>query len=186
MLSRRQLVGKLAAGTAGAAVAWAAIPQSARGATSPAEVNVGKPVAGTEVLPSMDAEAPAPWALIRPLVVGSPIGHGWSVADLTAVADGSCVLTMRNERGREQRVHLCRNDGNPQGLAHSERFDLVVMNGGRGDLPTEEGLAQAIAALAGVLAANEDGQQHRQLAMALLPHAERVRSFEGSLDRKLR
>jgi hypothetical protein len=132
------------------------------------------------------ASAPAPWALVRPLALGSVVAHGWRVADLTGALDGSCVLTLQNQRGRAHRVHLCRNDGRPQGLVHTERLDLVVMNGGQGDLPTEEGLAQAVAEVAHVLAANEHARQQEPVVVALLPHAERVRLFAGPVDRRLR
>ena len=120
---------------------------------------------------------PPPWELLRPLALGSVVAHGWRVADLSGVENGSSVLTLRNERGREHRVHLCRNDGRPQGLVYTRRLDLVVMNGGRGDLPTEEGLAQAVAELAHVLAANEADRRHEPLVTALLPQAERLRLF---------
>ena len=56
---------------------------------------------------------------------------------------------------------------------YTERLDLVVMNGGQGDLPTEEGLAQAVAEVAHVLAANEGDRQQEPVVTALLPHAER-------------
>ena len=65
------------------------------------------------------------------------------------------MLTLANQRGRTQRVHVCRNDGRPQGLVYTKRLDLVVMNGGGADLPTEESFAQAVAEVAHVLAANE-------------------------------
>ena len=118
--------------------------------------------------------APPPWEP-RP-AVGSVVAHGWRVAELSGVADGSLVLTLENERGRAHRVHLCRNDGSPQGLVYTKRFDLVVMNGGQGDLPTEEGLAQAVAEVAHVLAANESDRH----VAALLPHAERVQLFAAA------
>jgi hypothetical protein len=105
------------------------------------------------------------------------VANGWQLADLSGVVDGSCVLTLENERGRSHRVHLCGNDGRPQGLVYTKRFDLVVMNGGRGDLPTEEGLAQAIAKVAHVLAANEAKWRNAPLVTALLPQAERVQQF---------
>jgi hypothetical protein len=61
-----------------------------------------------------------------------------------------------------------------------------MMNGGQGDLPSEEGLAQAVAQVAHVLAANEGDQQQEPLVTALLPHAERVRQFASPVDRRLR
>src|SRR4030095_388897 len=90
------------------------------------------------------------------------------------------------ERGRAHRVHLCRNGGHPQGLVHTEQFDLVLMNGGEGDLPTDESLAQAVAEVAHVLAANERDPRHAALLTALLPQSERVQALSGSADRRLR
>jgi hypothetical protein len=127
-----------------------------------------------------------PWDLLRPLTVGSVLAHGWQVADLAGATDGSCVLTLRNQRDRAHRVHVCRNDGHPQGLVYTDRLDLLVMNGGQGDLPTEEGLAQAVAEVAHVLAANESCRQQDAVVMALLPHAERLSRFATSVDGMLR
>jgi len=206
MLSRRTLVGRLAAGVAAACVGTVAQPRgaSARGlmqsrsdalpeqlSFTPGTLAADRPPADLAPLAAGALEASGaapttpPWALVQPLRAGSAVAHGWRVADLSGVADGSCVLTLQNTRGRTQRVHVCRNDGRPQGLVYTERFDLVVMNGGQGDLPTEEGLAQAVAAVAHVLAAN-DSERHAPVVVALLPQGERVRRFAGALEHKLR
>jgi hypothetical protein len=124
------------------------------------------------------AQGEAPWELLRPLRVGAAVTPEWHVAELSAVRDGSCVLTLANARGRTQRIHVCANDGRPQGLVHTERVDLVVMNGGQGDLPTEEGFAQAVAAVAHVIAANEG--RAAAVVSTLLPHAERVEQFAAA------
>jgi len=214
MLSRRALVGRLAAGAA-MAVAWAA------GGTKPSAAamrNLAKTPSGTGagsgnlgpqgaeaekhvLVPEManaslaettnanalsPTSAPPPWELLRPLRAGSPVGHGWRVAALSGVQDGVCVLTLRNARGRTHRVHLCRNDGRPRGLVYTKRLDMVVMNGGRGDLPTDEGLAQAVAKVAHVLAANEGPRQHGRMVDALLPHAQRLRLYAAAGDARLR
>jgi hypothetical protein len=192
-LSRRAFVGRLAAGAAAACAAGIGTaqaltarqgsPGSANGDNrlpvmpqAPAVAPEGAPAephAATQA--SAPPSAPPPWELLRPLALGSVVARDWRVADLSGVADGSCVLTLRNERGRAQRIHLCGNDGSPQGLVYTQRFDLLVMNGGQGDLPTDEGLAQAVAAVAHVLAANEGDRQHEPLVTALLPQTERVR-----------
>jgi hypothetical protein len=91
-------------------------------------------------------------------------------------------VTLENERGRQNRVHICRNDGKPNGIVFTDRFDLVAMNGGKGDLPTEESFARAIAELSHVLAANED---RSTVVASLVPHAERL-STCGESDRRLR
>lgn len=197
--SRRAFVGKLAVGAAVASAVTMTVGKAramTRGAKQPAGAGSGSdsfgrlpqasgaPAAPTDTRPAaapvVDAAPPPvsapPWELLRPLAAGSMVAHGWRVAELSGVADGSLVLTLENARGRTHRVHVCRNDGDPQGLVYTKRFDLVVMNGGRGDLPTEEGLAQAIAEVAHVLAANES----EPAVAALLPHAERVQRFAAA------
>jgi hypothetical protein len=198
MLSRREMVGKIAAGTAAACVVGVAKPSMATARRGTTGADVAEDPAQTSAGPDfsafrrtvVDAEAPlsAPpsWELLHPLALGSIVAHGWQVAGLTGALDGSCVLTLQNERGRAHRVHLCRNGGHPQGLVHTEQFDLVLMNGGEGDLPTDESLAQAVAEVAHVLAANERDPRHAALLTALLPQSERVQAFSGSADRRLR
>ena len=192
MLSRRELVGKAAVGAAaalalGAARTGVASTRALRAAPNDPADDRDRPANerdGQNASPPAEAEAsaaPPPWELVRPLVAGAVVGHGWRLADLSSVRDGACVVTLENERGRTHRVHLCRNDGDPQGLIYTRRTDLVVMNEGRGDLPTEEHLAQAVAALAHVVAANEAKMPDGVLA-ELLPHAERVRRFAAADD----
>jgi len=202
MVSRRELLGKaavgaaaaLAVGAAGKAVAATRAGFAAPGGGGAAgdgrhagphpgdAVAPGSPPADAAVSAAPEpaaSVAPPPWALVRPLAAGSLVAHGWRLTDLTPVQEGSCVVTLQNARGRSQRVHLCRNDGSPQGLVYTRRLDLVVMNEGYGDLPTEEGLAQAVAALAHVLAANER-KAPAGVVSELLPHAERVRRFAAA------
>ena len=133
---------------------------------------------GAAPLLGEEITTPAPWELLAPLGLGTTVAPGWRVAGLSGVANGSCVLTLENERGRSHRIHLCRNDGRPQGLVYTGQVDLVVMNGGRGDLPTEEGLAQAVAEVAHVLAANE--RRHDDVLSTLLPQAERLERFASA------
>ena len=186
MLSRRELIGKAAVGAAATLAVSAAGVASARalrGATDgPANQPDGSPHGPTDGHPDYRIASepapitPPPWELVRPLGAGAAVGHGWRLGDLSPVRDGSCVVTLENARGRARRVHLCRNDGAPQGIIYTRRLELVVMNEGNGDLPTEEGLAQAVAALAHVIAANERTVPDDLLA-ELLPHRERVERF---------
>jgi len=188
MLSRRELIGKAAVGAAAAVAVSAARTGVVSARAVPAATN--DPAHGGEgrnaVLPPADpppaasvASSPPPWELLSPLGAGSVVGHGWRLVGLGPVQHGSCVVTLQNARGRSHRVHLCRNDGNPQGIIYTRRVDLVVMNEGYRDLPTEERLAQAVAALAHVIAANEATVPDRCLA-ELLPHAERLRRFAAA------
>jgi len=188
MVSRRELIGKAAVGATAALALGAA--RTASGSARALHGATGDPGVGrdgrsderNQAQRPAETEAvasPAPWELLSPLVAGSVVALGWRLADLSPVRDGSCVVTLENERGRAHRVHLCRNDGTPQGIVHTRRVDLVMMNAGQGDLPTEESLAQAVAALAHVVAANEGTMPERVLA-ELLPHAERVRRFASA------
>jgi len=192
MLSRRDLVGKLAAGAAGVAV-WTVSGRRASATLMTKDAPAPHDHAPIEELPVADAveqAAPAsvasealpastarpPWELLRPLSLGSVIAYGWRLVDLTGPVGGACVLTLQSKRGHLQRVHLCRNDGSPRGLVYTKKFDLVVMNGGQGGLKTEENMGLAVAAVSHVLAANENSG-HSDVVAALLPHAERVKRF---------
>ena len=181
MLSRRTFVGRLAAGAA-VAGAVTTIGSRASAATPPAAGVSGEPPAapGAANAPASAAESmsPPPWELVAPLRAGAALGHGWQVAELSPVQAGSCVLTLQNERGRTHRIHFCRNAGTPSGLVHTTEVDLLVMNGGSGELPTDEGLAQAVAAVAHAVARNESAS--RVAAVGLLAHAERVERFGAS------
>jgi hypothetical protein len=180
MLSRRTFVGRLAAGAA-VAGAVTTIGSRASAATPPAAGVSGEPAAlGAANAPVSAAESmsPPPWELVAPLSAGAALGHGWQVAELSPVQAGSCVLTLQNERGRTHRIHFCRNAGTPAGLVHTTEVDLLVMNGGSGELPTDEGLAQAVATVAHAVARNESAARVAQVG--LLAHAERVARYGTS------
>src|SRR5215831_6297324 len=194
MLSRREVIGKAAVGAAVTALALGAttaVASKAPGASAiPSPDRNGQdPAPGRPPGDLAGIAAPPPWELVRPLAAGAALAHGWRLAELGPIKDGACVVTLQNERGRARRIHLCRNDGTPRGLVYTRRVDLVVMNEGAGDLPTEESLAQAVAALAHVVAANE-GTVPAGLFTDLLPHAERVQRFAAAegvyADGKLR
>jgi hypothetical protein len=164
----------MAAGGVKRAGASAAGPQVLPEAQSVLEQSAAPTTGAVASTPS----TPPPWEMLRPLAQGAAVAHGWRVSELSGIEHGTCVLTLENERGRTHRIHLCRNDGRPQGLVFTAQVDLVVMNGGRGDQPTEEGLAQAIAKVAHVLAANEG--RHAPTVAALMPQAERAQMFAAS------
>jgi hypothetical protein len=209
MLSRRELIGKAAVGAA-AALAVGGVVGTAAAATRPlrdptddragdrdgpdaTDDTAGDPAGAKAAMPGADEAAenaaPPPWALLAPFGAGAVVAHGWRLVDVTPVRDGAAVVTLQNTRGRAHRVHLCRNDGSPQGVVYTRRVDLVVMNQGYGDLPTEEHLGQAVAELAHAVAANEAAVADGVFAH-LLPHTERVRRFaaadEALADGRLR
>lgn len=192
-LSRRAFVEKLATGAAvvcaaglaakGTAAAVAVSDQPAVPAHDPlsqggnvSEGHAAMPPSATQAAP----EAPPPWELLSPLRMGSSVGHGWRVAELSSITNGACVLTLANARGRTHRVHVCANDGRPAGLVYTTGLDLVVMNGGRGDVVTDETLAQAVASVAHVLADNERRAESRGAVAQLRPHAERLATLSAT------
>ena len=204
MLSRRELIGKAAFGAA-AVLAVGGVVGTAAAATRPLRAPTDDPTGdrdgqdpagerdGPHALePGAEAAviaSPPPWELLAPFGAGAVVAHDWRLVDVTPVRDGSAVVTLQNARGRAHRVHLCRNDGSPQGVVYTRGVDLVVMNQGYGELATEEHLGQAVAALAHAVAANEATLPDRVFG-DLLPHTERVRRFapvDGpSADGKLR
>src|SRR5437870_9398949 len=130
MLSRRELIGKAALGAAAAVAVSAARTGVASARAVPAATN--DPADGRDarnaVLPPADpppaasvASSPPPWELLSPLGAGSVVGHGWRLVDLSPGQHGAGVGTWRNRRGRSHRVHLCRNDGSPQGITYTRR-----------------------------------------------------------------
>jgi len=191
MLSRRTLIGKAAVGAAAAvalgatrkgvaAVRPAPNDQGADGvppSASPPSADTPA-VSSAPVVEAAVVSAPPPWALLRPLEAGAVVARGWRLVELGPVQHGACVVTLANSRGRSLRIHICRNDGAPRGLVYTRRLDLVVMNGGRSDLPTGEGFAQAVAQLAHVIAKNE--QRAAGVLAEFLPHAERMQRFAGA------
>ena len=194
MLSRRTLIGKAAVGAAAAVALGAARKGVAAVRNAPKNQGVvGVPPSASPLPPSADTSvissapvaeaaavpAPPPWTLLRPLEAGAVVARGWRLVDLSPVQHGACVVTLENRRGRSHRIHVCRNDGTPHGLIHTRRLDLVVMNGGRSDLPTDEGFAPAVAQLAHVLAKNERRVGADVLA-EFLPHTERMERFAGA------
>jgi hypothetical protein len=122
------------------------------------------PVAGLASPPLQ----PAPWELIAPYRAGSPVALGWRVADLAAVERGAAMLRLSHEGGAEARVAICRNAGQPRGVAYTEELDFILMNGGRGESPTAEDLGRVLVSMAELLRGRDLG--------GLLTHAERLRA----------
>src|SRR5262245_26928624 len=113
MLSRRDLVGKLAVGAAGmvalaASGANAALKTGAAGERSgrSADPVGGESFSGAETIqqnleqqaaevaaapPPLTVPAPPPWELLHPLTLGATVAYGWRVADLSGPLDGACV-----------------------------------------------------------------------------------------------
>jgi hypothetical protein len=122
----------------------------------------------------------APWWLLEPLEVGARLSDGWTIAALTPVERGAAVLELRHDRrpadaGGIARVHLCAHGGKPRGLAHSRLFDLVLMDGGQGDQPTDPRLGRVLVGVARRIRRNEVAASGDLDSVSrMLTHAERV------------
>lgn len=121
----------------------------------------------------------APWWLVQPLTRGSRLAGGWRVAGLSPVRKGAAVLTLHSPEGEPVEIHLCAHDGRPKGVVHTALVDLIVMDGGRGDKPTDERLGRILLDLARRMRKNEvavEADALRPLA-TMLPHGERVDAY---------
>ena len=99
--------------------------------------------------------ADAPWSLLDPLKVGSSVGKGWSMNALSTVRGGSAVMTLSHGVHGDARVHICALRGQGQGLSQTRLLDFVLMDGGDGNLRTNEGLARVVKGIANRVAKNE-------------------------------
>jgi hypothetical protein len=127
-----------------------------------------------ETLAAVEAALPRRWWLLTPLRQGEDLGSGYTVQDVYGPLEGAVIVVLA--RGTQfVRVHLCKNGGAPAGLAHTARFDLLVMNDGRGNAPTDEALGLAVMALGRVIAAREAADPSvAAFASDLSTHADRL------------
>jgi hypothetical protein len=93
-------------------------------------------------------------ALFEPVKAGGPAGFGWFVEAISPSIDGAVFLNLVHESGATARVRVCRRDGQPVGVAHTDRLDFVIM---RRSGPTEETLGRAVLAIAAAGANNQRG-----------------------------
>lgn len=167
MDSRRSVLKKMLVGTATAA----AVPGTASAALNAIDTKAdGRALS----LPN----GPAPWWLMAPIGLGTPLKFGWYVANLSGVEQGAAVLTLAHSSGKRAKVHLCAHNGQPQGLAHTRLIDLVLMDGGSGSFRTDEKLGRVVLGLAERVRRNEvrpDGNLGPVARM--MTHAERVDAY---------
>ena len=169
MDSRRGVLKKLLVGTATAA----AVPGTASAALDSVQGSMLGTVAGA-VLPN----GPAPWWLIAPVALGTPLKYGWYVEELSAVERGASVLTLAHTNGRKARVHLCAHNGRPRGVAHTALVDLVLMDGGSGSFRTDEKLGRVVLGLAERMRRNELNPSGDLAPVArMMTHDQRVDAF---------
>lgn len=92
------------------------------------------------------SDSKAPWWLFDETQAFTK--ENWSVANLSEIDRGASVLTLESSAGDQARVHICAHNGNPKGVAHSAFLDFVLMDGGNGNLQTDEGVGCKILTLA--------------------------------------
>lgn len=103
-----------------------------------------------------------PWDLLAPFTAGAALGLGWQLESLSPIQSGATNLVLRHELGTTARVAIRRHDGNPHGVAHTQRLDFLVMNGGGGNARTDDSVAAALTSFADVL------RQHHKPHIELL------------------
>lgn len=148
MSRRRQFVKELLLGTVGAPLAIG----EAAAALRRVPASVAAPADSPDLAP---AGEPPPWELFDPLRAGGRLGFGWELAEVAPRRHGRIEVGLRHESGAKARLHVYGRAGSPSGVAHTPLLDVRLANNGHGRLPTDEGLAQAVAALSRVLAGNE-------------------------------
>lgn len=125
--------------------------------------------------------APAPWWLVDPIRPGVSIGKGWTVRDLSAVQQGAAVLSLSHRDGRTAAVHICALGARGRGVAQTQLFDLVVMDGRDGDAPTDEALGRAVVNLSRRIHRNElRVEEELRQAAGMMTHGDRVARYGGT------
>jgi hypothetical protein len=147
--------------------AVAALPLTAAATT---EVTSGIP---TAVAQQLDSGEP-PWALLTPFGMGDDVGLGYRIASLSGVKRGGIVLTLVDEAGARVQVHLCQRGDEPRGMSYTQRFDIIIMNGGDGSEITSESIGRVVRTLAECIKHNE---QHVDELSGLLQHHTRVSKY---------
>ena len=120
----------------------------------------------------------APWGLIDPVKQGDHIALGWTVAGLDDVRNGAVVLTLDHPIHGDARVCLCKKGKKPAGLVQTDHLDIVLMDGGQGDLPTNESLGRVILALAAHIKRGE-GTASGSIP-GLMTHVARMKKYPGA------
>ncbi len=124
------------------------------------------------------SEASAPWWLLDPFYQGSSLVHGWTIIDLGPVVDGGAVITLKGPKEGPLRIHICLHDGKPKGYAHSQLFDLIVMDQGYGVREVPENLGSVLTLLSETIGDNELRTRPDIDDIAgMMTHAERVRAY---------
>lgn len=117
----------------------------------------------------------APWWLLQPLEAGARLSGGWHLASLSAVERGAAIIALEHAHKGQRNVHLCAHGGRPQGVAFTRLFDLILMDGGQGDRPTDPSVGKVLVHLARRIRKHELSRQGELAQVTrMLTHGERV------------
>ena len=121
-----------------------------------------------------------PFWLLSPMKEGTHVGHNWHIKSLSPIERGATVLTLINSNLESARIHICSHQGNPQGVASTKLFDLILMDGGTGRSPTKEDLGRVILGIAGQIKNREQDllEQAEQIG-ELQTHEERLVAYKN-------
>ncbi len=181
-MKRRRVIKGLLAGGAVLAVPGAMLLR-AKPTRDPAATPAA-PIAssGEVVAPPQPVAKPAPtrvhndgpWWLLGPLKAGAPVAFGWRIQALGAMRKGAMVAVLRRGSDRAD-VHICRRKGAAKGIGYSKHFDLILMNGHKGDGPTNEQLGRIVKSMGWVVEEAEAANPTRVYSLiGAMTHAERV------------
>lgn len=115
------------------------------------------------------------------MTVGTTLDGEWQITDLGPIQDGSSVLNLSHPEQESLRIHICLHAGSPKGFAHTELFDLIVIDHGRGVRKVPDDLAPALLQLAAAIQDNELANNSAFAHVAdMMTHKERVHAFGAS------
>jgi len=182
-IERRELLKKLAVGSAVVAIPALASAGSGRDAPPPAASEGEGPVFAERprraAASSFDegVDGPPPWELLAPVTAGTYVGSGWSVAGMSPLNRGTAILFLARRSGETARVNICRRFGAPRGVAHTDSLDFLLMNGADGDRPTSEALGRAVKTVAMRVGDGGSAAAAGPALGGLLPHSARLAMF---------
>jgi hypothetical protein len=88
------------------------------------------------------------------------------VASLSAVVEGSAILTLRHRSGRKVAARIVRRGVAPIGVAQTRDLDLLLINGAKGSRRTEELVARTLRSMAARIRRRENGAPTSPQALA--------------------
>ena len=122
-----------------------------------------------------------PWWLVKPLEQGSLLGEKWRLDEVGPIFEGAAILQLSHPSQGELRIHLCLHEGRPKGYAHTELFDLIVIDHGKGVRRVPSDLAPVLTKLADTIQENELTNNSAFGDVAdMMTHTERVNAFGAS------